>query len=116
MANLSAAQILGIKPKVLAVNVPEWNGSVFIRELLANERDWFEAWQLGADNNPERFKGVRAKIVSYCLCDESGTRLFSDGDAARLGDLPARGLDTVFTAILDLNALNGSSMKEAEKN
>lgn len=116
MTILSAAQILGIKPKVLAVDVPEWNGSVFVRELLANERDWFEAWQLGNDGNADRFRGVRAKIVAYCICDESGNRLFRDEDSTKLGELPARGLDRVFSAILEHNALNGESIKSAEKN
>ena len=116
MAILRAGDILGVCPKIEKVSVPEWGGEVCIRELLVDQREWFESWQLAGGDSPERFRGIRARIAAFCLCDETGQRLFADDDWQKLGNLPARGLDKVFEAILSQNGLSGSSLKELEKN
>lgn len=113
---LSREQILSNKAKrVEKIAVPEWGGDVFIREISAAERDAFElemAKGKGSTVKPN-FRGSLAALV---LCDESGTRLFSNTDASQLGQMPSSGVDRVFAAASKLNAFSKEDVDELEKN
>jgi len=62
-----------------------------------------------------RLENVRARLVSLALCDETGTRLFSDADITVLGAKSAKALDRVFAVAQRLNGI-GSDQVDAAKN
>ena len=101
------------------VSVPEWGGQVYVRTMTGTDRDAFEASLITRDSNTssndQRMHNVRARLVSLTLCDESGSRLFSDGDITALGGKSAKALDRVFAVSQRLNGI-GADQVDAAKN
>ncbi len=94
------------------VNVAQWGGDVFVRTMTGTDRDAFEASLIGSDS---RLENVRARLVALTLCDESGTRLFDDGEIAALGRKSARALDRVFSVAQRLNGIGTAEVDAAKK-
>jgi hypothetical protein len=97
------------------VEVPEWGGTVWVREMAAEERDQWEGWMV-SKTGMDKFKNLRALIVSLAVCDEAGNRLFSDAEISQVGKLPVSGIDRVFEAASKLNRLTKGDVEELEKN
>jgi len=113
---LSAKDILNCSDETLEkITVPEWGGDVYIRTLTGSERDGWELYyqdQLSKTNNVN----VRAKLAGLTLCDETGKRLFSDGQLAQLGAKSGKALDRVYSAAIALNKISEDEIKALEKN
>ena len=79
---LSKANILAARDVKLsdAVAVPEWGGDVYIKTLSGTERDMFE--DAYSQNKMRHF---RCRFLVLTLCDDTGSRLFADGDVDELG-------------------------------
>jgi hypothetical protein len=91
---LTKAQILSADDsKLIEVEVPEWGGEVCLRVMSGTERDKFESEFVGDNKSVEM---VRAKLVSKCLCDEDGKRIFSEEEIPELGDKSAAVLEMLF--------------------
>ena len=100
------------------VPVPEWGGSVLVRELRGRERDEWEASlavQRGRQMVPD-VANMRAKLVARCVVDAEGEPVFSQQDVNALGELSAAALDRVFEVASRLSALNPDSLEEKAKN
>lgn len=95
-----------------AVEVPEWETTVYIRELLSHERDAFEA---GFANNKQPLENIRARLIALCAVDEHGKRLFGAEDAELLGNQPASIMAKLFDVATRLNALSSSDVDELKK-
>lgn len=100
---------------------------VFVRELTAAERDAFEASKVrvkfDARGKPQQtldFANLRARLLVKVLVDAKGNRIFTDADAAVLGELPGRLLDPLFEMAQKLSGLSKEAeeklVEEAEKN
>ncbi len=100
--------------KAEKVRVPEWDRDVWVRAMSADDRDSFE--ESIVHNGKAVMRNVRAKIVVRCSEEEDGTRVFEDGDAAWLGELPAAELQPIFDAAQRLNKMSDSDVKELAKN
>jgi len=104
------------------VEVPEWNGAVYVRELSASERDEYEESMLNAckiGNNTEvrmNFKNAKARLVVKCAVDENGDRLFKDTDATALGAKSAKALTRLASVIERLSGLSKKDIEELTKN
>lgn len=114
---LTAEQILKAtdfgEPK--KVNVPEWGGEVFVKQMNGVERDRWELIASKAVENPGK-ANIRATLCVMTLCTEKGKRLFSDGQIAALGQKSAIALDRVFEVAKDFNKLTDDDIEELEKN
>jgi hypothetical protein len=104
------------------VSVPEWGGVVHVRTMTGTDRDAFEAslinresGESGPFSKDQRMHNVRARLVALTLCDESGERLFLDGEIDALGRKSARALDRVFAVAQRLNGI-GTDEAQAAKN
>lgn len=91
------------------VQVPEWGGSVFVRNMLGFERDAFEAAQIG---KKEPLKNFRARTVAATVCDEQGTLLFTKDDVEALGKKSSTALNRVFEVAARLAAVDQKSVEE----
>jgi len=119
MTTLTKDQIvatLDIKTEV--VHVPQWGGTVAVRELTGLERDAFEAslLKIGADGKREPdLTNMRAKLCAACMVDgTTGDRIFSDADLGELANKSAAALNLVFEVAQRLNGMG--SPEDAEKN
>jgi hypothetical protein len=99
------------------VHVKQWGGSVRIRSLTGTDRDQFEADVLGARRLGQVSPGnVRARYVSLCVVDAEGNNIFSAADIEALGRKSGEALDTVYQAVLSLNALSDDDVEELAGN
>ncbi len=93
------------------VDVPEWNGKVWIRCMTAGDRDLWEQHiqTLG-------FQNIRAKTAVSCVCDENGNLLFTDKDLPALSALHGKALDRIFEAAVLLSKVGKADLEDLKKN
>lgn len=116
---LTKEQIIGFDDlKSEAVEVPEWGGTVFIRRMTGAERDAYEAdvFETKGTTVTMKRENFRAKLVSRCLVDEAGERLFSDAEIATLSKKSAAALDKCFSAAQRINGMAAVEQEKIEKN
>jgi len=98
MKALTRDEILGADDlKTESVEVPEWGGTVVVRELTGSERDTWEASVVKTNGTKVTIDShnMRAKLAALCIVDDAGERLFTDKEAAKLGAKSAAALDRV---------------------
>jgi len=105
-------------------------GTLRVRELTGKERDAYEASfmkerpVLDAAGKPIRgrtqmvrdLSNMRAKLVARTVIDEDGNRVFSDGDAANLGEGSGFQLDLIYEVAARLSRLNEDDVENAAGN
>lgn len=98
---------------VEAVIIPGVADPICLRGLTAGERDSFEAQCfVGKGTNREmNFVNLRARLLVRCICDDSGKRLFEDGEIDKIASLPARVVDPLFDVA---QRLSGMGAKDVE--
>lgn len=97
------------------VDVPEWNGSVWVRALSGRERDKLETSIIGEDGK-RRYDNLRAKLVVLSVVDEEGNRLFAFEDADEVGKKSARAIDRIFTVAQKLSGITPDDVEAMTKN
>jgi hypothetical protein len=109
------------------VEVPEWGGEVIVKALSGTERDAFEASltkRRPIITGPKRgeletipdLANLHSKLVARCIVDESGARVFTDGDVVELGKKSAAALARVFNAAAELSGIGEDEAQDAEGN
>lgn len=103
---------------VEAVEVPEWNMTVYVRSMTGYERDVYEGDLLDKRDAPikERMKNLRSSLVVLCTVDENGERIFKDEDKEAVGKKSARALNRILSAAQHLNALTEDDLEEEAGN
>jgi hypothetical protein len=95
---------------MLPVEVPGM-GEFFVREMLAGERDAFEAGHVKAGGGD-----FRARLVVFTACSETGARYFAESDIPALSALPAARLQAVADAATKVNRLGDTDVEDLRKN
>lgn len=118
---LSADAILGSDDLSYEdVPVPEWGGTVRVRELPGTERDKFEAQFVGKDGaslRAEGLEGFRARLAAAALVDGDGKPLFrSAAETKRLGEKSAAALQRVVDVAMRLSGLTAADVEELTGN
>lgn len=116
---LTRDQILAATDSVIeAVEVPEWGGLVYVRNLKGRARDQFEGsrYRMKGDKVEVIHENTRAKLLSLCLCDEAGNLLFTEQDVWALGEKNAAVLDRLFETAQRLSALRPKDVEDRVKN
>jgi len=94
------------------VDVPEWGGSVRVRELRASEREVFERRVFAAGSAPsvslpKTLGDLRVSLVVKCLVDPStGSRLFKDEDAKDLNEKSATVIARLFSVCSRISGIS----------
>lgn len=99
------------------VKVPEWGGSVIIRELTGTERDAWESSIVKADakgNITFNSKNMRARLLSIVAVDEKGKQLFTSKDIEALGAKSAKIVDRLFQVAQRVSALTNKDIEDLE--
>lgn len=98
------------------VQIPEWEGSVWVRSLTVGERDQIDSEFNAARNKGKTPDNLRARMIIKGCCDEQGQALFTEADLAEINKLPATVLEKIFDSILRINRIGAGAVEEAEKN
>jgi hypothetical protein len=108
---LTREQILGAEDlRPTPVEVPEWWGTAYVRQMTAGER---ERWEKKIEE-----KGavdIRALTAALTLCDESGRRLFTEADAAALNAKSSAALRRIYPIALGLAGLDADEAETPKK-
>lgn len=84
---------------------------VHFRELSAGEaEDLF----LGVDSDPKASKGLRARMIAACVCDEHGSPLMDEAEAAKLPNAFSAVLQNVCIEVNGLNDDGQAAAKNAQ--
>ena len=99
---------------IVPVEVPEWGGVVYVKELTAEERSrydilLFKDGKVDTDN-------YYARLCVFCVTDEHGNRIFSDDDAVPLGRKSSGAVGRVFDVARKLNRIGAEEVADLEKN
>lgn len=114
MGYLSADAILGADDRAWEdVEVPEWGGTVRVRELSGTERDKFEGGFVGKNGKDVKYEEFRARLAGLSMVDEAGKRLFrTDAEVKRLGEKSAAALQRVVDVAVRLSGLSEDDVAE----
>ncbi|MGC4031481.1 MAG: phage tail assembly chaperone [Tepidisphaeraceae bacterium] len=105
-----------------SVEVPEWNGTVYVRTMSGTDRDAFEASMIDTKKPAENgkpagnLKNIRARLCVLTVCDQNGNRLFTDDQADALGAKSSKALDRVFEVAQRLNGLGAKDVEALQGN
>lgn len=120
MALLTREQIqAAAKLKVEEVAVPEWGGSVRIRELTLEE--WFAVirFEAGLDEKmpvPEKQSRASARAVSIALIDEEGRPIFTEAELFEMGRAAGSAVTSLLGHVLRLCGSTPAAQEETLKN
>lgn len=115
---LTKDQILGAKPPEEEVQIPELNGSIWVRGLMATERDeWEKSWfELQGKKNVLTQKNMRGGLVARCaITGPGGERMFTDAEAAAVGQGWAVVIDRAYTVCARLSGVTQKDEDELGK-
>jgi len=116
---LTREVILGIRDsRMELVEIPEWQGDMYIRSLTAAERDAWEASIVSIDdqgNRQSNMANLRARLVVRTACLVDGSPLFMESDAEILGSKSAAAVDRAFAVAARLSGITDRDVKELEK-
>lgn len=118
-STLSRAEILARKKlRAELVDVPEWGGSVYVRELTAAERDHWEGGLISLEGKTTSmtFDNARATLAAATIVDPDGKRLFTTDDVDELGQLSGAALDRVYGVATRLSGITETDVEELAKN
>lgn len=100
------------------VDVPEWGGSVYVRELTATERDELElaCWQESQRSGRPLARHYRARLVAMSVCDENGKPLFTASDVDALAAKSGRVIGRLTDVAGRLAGISKADREELEGN
>jgi hypothetical protein len=102
------------------VAIPEWGDGavVLVRALSGAERDEFEASTVVLRGRQEGrdFANLRAKLVAKTVIGADGERLFTDSDAAAIGELSAGVISRIYDVAVRLSGITEQDQEELAGN
>ena len=119
MGRLTRDQIVAqVDLRTEVVEVPEWGGSVVVRELSGRERDVFESSIVKRNGQKMSvdMENMRARFVAACVIGDDGQPMFYPSDVERLGELSAAALERVFSVGRRLAGMTDQDVDELTKN
>lgn len=108
---LTREQILSAPRKTEVVEVPEWGGSVRVRELLGTDFETFEELRSSGS-----YVQALAHVAQCCIVDDEGNRLFGPEDTPQLAAQPMGALVRVADAVQRLSNITPEGIEIARKN
>jgi hypothetical protein len=102
------------------VEIPEWQGTYYVRMMTGEEKSWLEAQMVDANGedlpHEERISRMRACTAVVTTCHADGTAVFVLADAARLAKKAANALDRIWDVASRLNKLTQHEVDALTKN
>jgi hypothetical protein len=92
-----------------SVDVPEWGGSVNVRQMTAADRDAYEAECYPIDTATGkasiRRDNIRARLLARTVCSDDGNLLFTFADVEALGAKSSAALERVYVEAKRINGM-----------
>ncbi len=96
------------------LEIPEWNGGLFVRPMTGLERDNYEQSLVrGKGANREmNIANARAKLVVMVAVNEAGESVFTKGDVKRLGEKSSAALNRIFELATKQSGMSEQDIEE----
>lgn len=94
--NLTALDILSVKPELAKIEIEGLNGSVYVKEFTAKTRN---AYVEAMNNNAN----PHAVVIVNGVCDADGEPLFEADDVIKLQELRSDIHDQLYSAVIKLS-------------
>ena len=102
------------EPKAVELNIPEWNGSVYVRVMVAADRD---AMGYAVEQARKSKKSISGIMVAHSLSDENGNRIYTDEEGESiLSKKSNKALDRIIRFSNKLNLVGDDEVQTAVKN
>jgi hypothetical protein len=105
------------------VEVPEWGTDaegnpavVFVRTVTGTERDRYQLTLAPINGGQGDFDNFRARFLCFCICDETGKRLFGDDEGELIGGKSADAIARLWAAANRINGTDAEAIERARKN
>ncbi len=102
--------------KTKKVDVPEWDATVWVREMTSKEQDEFETQTVrgapGSDVIETDVETSKADIVCRVTLDENGENIFQPNDVRHLDKSGGAGVKRVFEACLEVSGYTEEDLEE----
>lgn len=109
---ITREMLLKCAPRVERVEA--FGGDVFVREMRGNEVSTFQKFLTSAEAHTGI--DVAAELLARTLCDEQGTRMFTDAEAHLIAQQPGGEIQRAYEVAERLNTLTEAAVVDAEKN
>jgi hypothetical protein len=100
-------------------DIPGYHGSVLVRGMTGRERDDFELSFQQRGRRGEfmpvgitNLANITARLVSRCVVDDDGNRLFTDADVTALGNKSSAALERLNAVASRLSGIGPKEMQE----
>lgn len=108
--------------KIHTLDVPEWGGTVYVRELTGKQRDeldadWLE-WRKEVNGKEDDWSYLYAFICMFCVTDSEGHPIFAncEEDVKAINEVPAKSLQRVARFAMQVNGWGSESEESSRKN
>ena len=100
------------------VDVPEWGGFVYVRELTASEKDDLDAenYVLKGRETVINRRAFKARLLARTICDDKGKALFTLKDLQTLGAKSQKAMDRLAAVALRLSGMTAEAQEELSGN
>lgn len=96
------------------VKVPEWGGDIYISLMTGESRDAWEQSLVATKGT--NLDNIRARLVAFTAVGEDGKRIFTNEDAALLGQKSSTALERCVKVAQKLNRLTEEELDNLSKN
>lgn len=97
---------------------PFWPGHVFVRSLMASEKDNFEKGLVRIKGNKREMNlaNARARFAALVVCDAEGNPIFSEFDTQDLGRKNAAAIERIWKVGQRLSGYTDEEFEDLVKN
>ena len=118
LPRLTKEQILSVDDLARErIEIPEWHGSVLIRELTAYERNKIGVEFMGSDGSMDQSKlspDLFPRIAAAVIIDESGKRMFTVEDIEKLGEKSFDAINRIVARALVISGMTEDAAAEGK--
>jgi len=114
--HLSIGDILALDDlPVHEVPVPQWNTSVRLRSLRADERSELEA-VVSKGTGPKEIKEFRRRLLLLCMVGADGSPMLDGESSKALMQKSSAAIEVIIDRALEINGITAKDREQLEKN
>lgn len=121
---LNKAAILGQNDLVQKrVDIPEWNGFVYVRSMTAEERDNHEMATLSTNEmgtteeiTKKNMENFRTRLCAATIVNQNGKTLFTVKDIPELAKKNGKAIGRIYDAACKVNGIGAKDVRDLSKN